>query len=143
MPFRDVPHDFAIRPLAEVAWPGASTAPEKQHTSRFRANIARSYDSLVRELEHLDASGWTLYVPLASGSFDDEDHPIPDSPVISSAILLEFWANGHLQRFGADRYADWRDNLRAIALTLEALRAVDRYGLTPERQQYRGFTATP
>jgi uncharacterized protein (DUF58 family) len=39
-----------------------------------------------------------------------------------------------------DRYEDWKDNLRAIALSLEALRAVDRYGVTRGNEQYRGWT---
>jgi hypothetical protein len=37
-----------------------------------------------------------------------------------------------------DEYEDWQSNARAIALTLEALRAVDRYGATQGRQ-YAGF----
>lgn len=35
------------------------------------------------------------------------------------------------------------DNLHAIALTLENLRAVDRYGVTLRHQQYLGFAALP
>lgn len=38
---------------------------------------------------------------------------------------------------------DWHHNVRAIALTLEALRAVDRYGATETGQQYSGFKALP
>jgi hypothetical protein len=37
----------------------------------------------------------------------------------------------------------WQHNVRAIALTLEALRAVDRYGATETGQQYTGFKALP
>lgn len=37
-----------------------------------------------------------------------------------------------------DTYEHWQANVRAIALTLEALRAVDRYGATQGRQ-YAGF----
>jgi hypothetical protein len=40
--------------------------------------------------------------------------------------------------FATDAYEDWQHNVRAIALTLEALRAVDRYGTTGGRQ-YAGF----
>lgn len=35
--------------------------------------------------------------------------------------------------------AAWQDNLRSIALGLEALRAVDRYGITTSSEQYAGF----
>lgn len=40
--------------------------------------------------------------------------------------------------FATDQYEKWEHNVRAIALTLEALRAVDRYGATQGRQ-YAGF----
>lgn len=33
----------------------------------------------------------------------------------------------------------WEDNLRAIALALEALRKVDRYGVTRRGEQYTGW----
>lgn len=35
----------------------------------------------------------------------------------------------------------WQENLRAIALGLEALRKVDRYGIAKSGQQYRGWAA--
>jgi hypothetical protein len=43
--------------------------------------------------------------------------------------------------YATDRFDDWRDNVRAIALGLEALRAVDRYGVSGRGEQYRGWTA--
>ena len=37
----------------------------------------------------------------------------------------------------------WQHNVRAIALGLEALRKVDRYGIAGSGEQYRGWTALP
>ena len=37
----------------------------------------------------------------------------------------------------------WQANTRAIALALEALRAVDRYGVTRRGEQYVGWQALP
>jgi hypothetical protein len=43
-----------------------------------------------------------------------------------------------------DKYTDWEANIRAIALTLEHLRAVERYGATTEKQeQYTGWLRLP
>lgn len=36
---------------------------------------------------------------------------------------------------------DWQINLRAIALGLEALRKLDRYGITSRGEQYTGWRA--
>lgn len=40
--------------------------------------------------------------------------------------------------YATDQYTDWQDNVRAIALSLEALRAVERWGVSKGRQ-YTGF----
>src|SRR5262249_18527802 len=46
-------------------------------------------------------------------------------------------------QFACDRYKKWPHNLHAIALTLESLRAVDRYGATAAGEQYAGFKQLP
>lgn len=43
--------------------------------------------------------------------------------------------------YATDACEDWRHNVRSIALGLEALRAVDRYGITRKGEQYAGFRA--
>ncbi|UAK40355.1 molecular chaperone DnaJ [Gordonia bronchialis] len=49
---------------------------------------------------------------------------------------------GHLS-FPCDKFVTWQENLRAIALALEALRKVERYGITPNNEQYRGWQQLP
>ncbi len=49
---------------------------------------------------------------------------------------------GHL-RYATDVFDFWQDNLRAIALGLEALRKVDRYGITKKGEQYTGWKQLP
>ena len=46
-------------------------------------------------------------------------------------------------RYEVGTFTDWQDNLRAIALGLQALRAVDRYGVTKRGEQYAGWRALP
>lgn len=45
-------------------------------------------------------------------------------------------------RFPCDTFRSWEDNLRAIALALEALRKIDRYGVSTG-SQYGGYRALP
>lgn len=45
--------------------------------------------------------------------------------------------------FPSDKFDRWQDNLRAIALGLEALRKIDQYGITPGNEQYTGWKALP
>ena len=41
--------------------------------------------------------------------------------------------------YDTDEFPHWHDNLRGIALGLEALRKVERYGIAKRGQQYAGF----
>jgi hypothetical protein len=51
---------------------------------------------------------------------------------------------GREAEFVSDRFADWQQNLRAIALGLEKLRLVDDYGIVAEEgQQYTGWLKLP
>lgn len=43
--------------------------------------------------------------------------------------------------YATDTCVYWQHNVRSIALGLEALRAVDRYGISKRGQQYAGFRA--
>jgi len=45
--------------------------------------------------------------------------------------------------YATAEYDDWQDNLRAIALAMEALRAVDRYGVSKRGEQYQGWKQLP
>jgi hypothetical protein len=46
-------------------------------------------------------------------------------------------------RYATDVFTTWTDNLRAVALGLEALRRVERYGISRRGEQYAGFRALP
>jgi hypothetical protein len=43
--------------------------------------------------------------------------------------------------YATDAYDGWQANVRAIALSMQALRAVDRYGVSTKGEQYRGWSA--
>ena len=68
----------------------------------------------------------------------------PETPVV--AVAVPGTRHGDLRLVSA-RYGNryhlakyWQHNVRAVALTLQALRAVDRWGATTG-EQYRGFAA--
>lgn len=54
-------------------------------------------------------------------------------------VILAIESNKGPLSFPCDKFTTWQDNLRAIALALEALRKVDRYGITPNDEQYTGW----
>lgn len=62
---------------------------------------------------------------------------VPEHP----GVILSFESVHGPLSYPCDSYDRWTDNLRAIALSMEALRRVDRYGVTRNGEQYRGFAA--
>jgi hypothetical protein len=66
-----------------------------------------------------------------------------DARVGHPGVRISFRTPAAPLMFATDEYPDWQMNVRAIALTLKALRAVDRYGIIPEAAQYAGFRASP
>jgi hypothetical protein len=64
----------------------------------------------------------------------------PASPAV--AISVERKGKPPL-RVVCGKFTDWQENVRAIALGLEALRKVARYGIVQAEEQYTGFGALP
>lgn len=133
--------NFTYRPLV---WTGPCT-PDDQRKSRwtFRAGWADTVDRLDYEILHLNGSACVL-----EADFREQDLRM-DGMLRANARQPEFPGvkiSFNTPRMGRLEYATdthelWQHNVRAIALSLEALRAVDRYGTTSGRQQYTGFKA--
>jgi hypothetical protein len=61
----------------------------------------------------------------------------------TAGIILSFDSKVGPLSHPCDKYSHWQANLRASALSLEALRAVDRYGVTSRAEQYKGWAKLP
>jgi hypothetical protein len=131
--------DARFKPLG--AW------PRKETPSRRRAPFKSAYnatlDLLERELRHLGAQQIEIQIDLDRSKIRNDGWPASNARPTSPKVILSFIASRQpgapVRVFPCDRFAYWEDNLRAIALSLEALRKVDRYGVTTSGEQYAGF----
>lgn len=133
--------DFVYRPLV---WTGPRT-PWDQRKSRyiFLAGWGDTVDLLGREIDYLDGTQCVLEADFREGDLRRDGLPRanarrPEFPGVK--VSFNTPRLGRLE-YATDAYELWQHNVRAIALSLEALRAVDRYGTTSGRQQYTGFRA--
>lgn len=130
---------YVVRPLDP--WIGPRTRfPER---SRFRSSWQITLAELSYEIERLGGTSWVLQIDVSDYDLRKDGGMRANArPPSSHAIRINFTAKakGPLS-FAIDRYDDWRDNVRGVAKTLEALRAVDRYGVATAGEQYRGWTA--
>lgn len=134
----------SCRPIED--WPGPFT-PDRTR-SPFSAPLAPTLDLLTRELRLLRAERIVVGLAIPPGKIRLDGLPYADAKASHPGVLLAFDSRHGPLRYAADRFRrpmdgqeGWQDNLRAIALTLENLRAVDRYGATADGQQYRGYAA--
>lgn len=130
---------FTIRPLGP--WPGERTRVPT--SSPWRAGIKQTRETLRRELRHLDATGVVLQIDVRERDIRIDGGLRADARPNSAAIILSFASKHGPLQYAMDRWTSWEDNLRSIALTLEALRAVERYGVASSAQQYTGWRALP
>jgi hypothetical protein len=113
--------------------------------SPFTAGWTGTVELLVKELRAHGARTVVLEVDMRETDLRRDGMPRADRRAKSPGIVLSFEATkvpGKPQlRYEVGTYSDWQANLRAIALGLRDLRAVDRHGVTRRGEQYAGWKA--
>ena len=118
--------------------------------SRFDTSYARTLEDLDRELIHLGATDTALAVNASESDCRLDGQLRANAKVGYRGVILAF----STKKFGTLTYPcdtfeghsgrqGWQENLRAIALGLEALRKVERYGIAKRGQQYAGYAELP
>lgn len=131
--------DYSVRPIN--GWPGSPTRNRRRST--FKASYSDSEDLLGRELAQIRGKSVVLEIDIRPQDLRlDGTLRVSARPQGPRVILYAETKHGPLM-MPCDTFTDWRDNVRAIALSLEALRKVDRYGCAMRGEQYRGWTAIP
>lgn len=134
--------DYTFRPVHE--WPGTFTKAAHRKHGQFRASYQQTLDLLEKELSFLNARNVAIQVALGPEDIRLDGRPRSNAkrPAHPGVIVSCDTKQGPLM-FPCDTYWEWKDNLRAVALSLEALRAVDRYGVTKRGEQYKGWAQLP
>lgn len=124
-----------FRPIS--SWPGE----RRHHHSRspFSAGWSTTLSDLDRELRALGAERVVIEIDVDETMIRLDGWPRADARPASPAVVLSFESRYGPLRYATDVFRSWQDNLRAIALGLEALRRVDRYGITRRGEQYTGW----
>lgn len=135
----DYPSRMTLRPIER--WPGKLTA--NRVSSQFSAPWRATLDLLDRELWHLGPAGRNapavLQIAMREQDFRLDGMPRANARPEHPGVILAIDSTKGPLSFPCDRFVTWQDNLRAIALSLEALRKIDRYGITPNAEQYTGW----
>ena len=132
---------LTIRPLP--VWDLPET-PERLRRSRstFKAPWQTTVDLLGRELVNLGAKGGVICADFREQDLRLDGLPRSGAPAPAHpGIKVMFDSKYGALSYATDSCRFWQHNVRSIALGLEALRAVDRYGVTRRGEQYTGWLA--
>lgn len=140
---------LTFRPI-KVWPPGWKDVGRNRVVSHFRARYSDTLERLDRELRALNATDVSLQVDASPRDVRLDGQLRADARVDHPGAILTIESRrlGTLT-YSCDRFVrpvyrrdsgpSWQHNLRAIALGLEALRTVDRYGIADRDQQYAGY----
>lgn len=139
---------YVIRPLG--TWTDPVTYPRKS-TSVFRATWKDTLDLLGDEIEKIDGESPVVFQIDVQEADLRLDGMLRANARVGAlpGVVISFQSKYGPLRYATDAYEQewsgslpsWQANIRAIALALGALRAVDRYGVTKRGEQYAGWKA--
>lgn len=146
---------LTYRPIK--VWPeGWDPNKPPQAQSPFKSTFAQTIELLDSELYAINASSPTLQVDASDARIRMDGQLHAQASVNYPGVILSFMTPDlgtlvyRCNRFGATTSNDWstnrthhrpgwHENLRAIALGLESLRRLERYGIADRGQQYAGW----
>lgn len=142
--------EVRLRPLAGP-WPYPPTP--RRRTYQFRSTWHDTKKLLASEAELLGAELVVVEFDVVGGEaafrLNGElraNAAAGDFPGVRVSMEtrhgpLTYATDRYEKAWGHQKLASWQANVRAIAMSLEALRAVDRHGVTRSGEQYRGWRA--
>lgn len=132
-----------FRPLR--AYPHKQTPHHQRESWPSKVTLSKAAESLLQQLRLLGCDA-TAYIEADV----EERHIRQDGQLYASArakspMVIVSARHRRLGdvRWANDRYQSFEENVRAIALTIQNLRAIERYGCVRDNEQFTGFKALP
>ena len=131
--------DYIVKPI--VKWPGELARNRKK--SPFSALWGKTLNLLETELRHLRANQVILQAAVKEEEIRLNGGLKANARPSHPGVILTFNSKHGPLSYWTDQYDDWAANVRAIALALESLRAIDRHGVNKQGSQYAGYKRLP
>jgi hypothetical protein len=129
---------YTVRPISDrTAFTG------KHEASLFTAEWPNTERILLREVEQLRGRDLVIEADVSEMDIRIDGRLRANARPSTPAIRVAFDSKHGPLTYATDRFMRWDDNVRAIALGLESLRRVDRYGITKRGEQYAGWKQLP
>lgn len=129
---------YSVRPLDP--WIGPRTA-DRRRSPFGRVSLTSTLELMSHELRQIGADRWVLQIDVMERWINRDGSLHARANPFSPAIRVSFTSQHGPLMYATDRFEQWQTNLRAVAMALESLRRVERFGVGGSGEQYRGFTA--
>ena len=131
--------EVVCRPMS--FWHGQPTPIRLRKRAPFGGTLTAAKSILEYEVEKLQGS--RVVIEIGGCKIRKDGWPYAgETPDPAIAVSFASFARGPL-RYQCDTYDTWFSNIHAVGLTLERLRAIDRYGTAKRGEQYSGYAALP
>lgn len=133
---------YIVKPI--MSWPGELTPANRRKRSQFMSQWGSTLELLQREIRFLAGKNVIFQCPVREQDIRvDGGIKSNARPSEHPGVIITFDSKHGPLSYHSDQYTDFQSNVRAIALALEALRAVDRYGVNKAGTQYSGYKRLP
>jgi hypothetical protein len=123
-------------------WPEGWPRTKTPQRSRFDATMADARDGLFAEIHRMGGS-----YPVLSSNLELRRDGLPyavQREPNDAGVAVYFMRKGKQMVFACDRWDRARDNMRAIAKTIEAMRGIERWGASDMMERaFSAFIALP
>jgi hypothetical protein len=124
-----------------VQWPIGWPRNDYPEPAQFKVDYGKAVRDLSYELDRLDVESAYLST---DRELRVDGQPRADRNPVSPAVALYFVRKGKQLCIPCDKFQTVRDNIRAVGLTLEAIRRMERYGTSQTVEAtLSGFAALP
>lgn len=133
-------------PAYPLQWPSGWPLTKEPQRARFGLSMDRSQRHLVAEIERLGGTSLVIStnLPVRRDGLPYAGARVPREAPGGAGVAAYFYWNGRQVVFACDRYTEVGDNIRAIGLTIEAMRGIERWGATGVLERaFTGFAALP
>jgi len=121
----------------------AKWRPVHKDSKGIKATWSRAFAALKYELGRIDAKSVIVEAGYPENRLRNDGWPIANATREHGHVRISFTKNGVPMSFFFGGWVETEQNVYMIALTLKALRAVERYGCAQAGEQYRGWSALP
>jgi hypothetical protein len=124
-----------------LSWPVGWERARLQVASRFDTATSKAYNLLIAEIGRLGGSAVVVSTNLP---LKPDGTPRMDREPVDPGVAVYFTRNGKQVVFACDKFDVIRDNLLAIAKTIEAMRGIERWGASEMMERaFSGFKTLP